>query len=141
MYSNYIRDYIYLQATKPAVLTVLGAFPTFSFKQTNARLSGLDATISLKFFKNLQYTVKASVLYARNLISKNWIELMPPNRLDNGLKFNFPKNVVLETNAIYTMRQTRTNANVDYAAAPNTYTLFSCSFSKTFNMVASKAPL
>ena len=138
LYSNYIRDYIYLQPTKPAVLTVLGAFPTFSFKQTNARLSGLDATISLKFLKNLQYTIKASVLYARNLSSNSWIELMPPNRLDNGLKFNLPKNVVLETNAVYTMRQTRTNTNVDYAAAPNAYTLFSCNFSKTFNIKKTK---
>jgi iron complex outermembrane receptor protein len=63
---------------------------------------------------------------------------MPANRFDNGLKFTLPKNVVIETNAVYTMRQTRTNANVDYAAAPNAYTLFSCNISKTFNIKKTK---
>lgn len=137
-YNNYIIDFIYQLPQKPPVLTVLGAFPTFVYKQTNARLTGLDAEVTIQIRKNINLTSKASLLYARNLQTNSWIELMPANRFDNTLKIALPKKYLVEFGAVYTQRQNRTNDNVDYAPAPKAYTLFNLNLVKSFTIKKTK---
>ena len=137
-YNNYIVDYIFLLPIKPPVLTVLGAFPTFAYKQTTANLSGLDAEINYTISKIFALKSRTSILFARNVKQHNWIELMPANSWGNTLKITLPKNIFAEASAIYTARQTRTNANVDYAVPPADYLLFDCNILKTFETKKTK---
>ncbi|HMP93986.1 MAG TPA: TonB-dependent receptor, partial [Phnomibacter sp.] len=48
-YQNFIQDFIYLAPTPPPVLTIRGYYPVFPYRQTNARLSGLDADIGYRY--------------------------------------------------------------------------------------------
>ena len=50
LYTKLINDFIYLQPTYPPQLTIRGAFPSFRFSQTNARLNGADISIGYEIF-------------------------------------------------------------------------------------------
>ena len=69
VYSQYINNYIYLEPGTD-ILTIRGYYKRFNYKQTDALLSGTDATVTYQFTSNLQSTAKASLLYARDLDAK-----------------------------------------------------------------------
>lgn len=90
LYNNFIRDFIYQQPMPDSpVLTIAGAFPLIKYQQTDARLSGVDASASWKMFSNFQWDGKLSVLYARNTTLDDWLILMPANRFSNQITWNF----------------------------------------------------
>jgi iron complex outermembrane receptor protein len=132
VYSNYIIDFIYLQAKKPSVLTVLGAFPTFEYQQCNARLTGNDFQMNYSLTKYLHLEAKSSILYAWNLSEKRWIELMPANKFEFGsiLKSNIMN---AEISYVYQAKQNRVTPAIDYAAPPPSYSLINMQVNKEFN--------
>lgn len=133
LYHNYIQNFIYLQPTLPAVLTIRGAFPQFRYQQTNARFTGIDANVEFDFLKHFTWAEKASVLWAYNISANDYLVLMPaPNfahtlRWQNEWHRNNKNNTSLQYFAQVgvqnTLRQTRVPANSDYIAPPAGYTL------------------
>ncbi|MDZ4809151.1 MAG: TonB-dependent receptor, partial [Bacteroidota bacterium] len=133
LYSNSIRDFIY-QQPKPdnPVLTIAGAFPLIEFQQTNALLSGFDASASVKPTSKLEWESKLSVLYARNTSIKDWLILMPSNRLSNEITYSFKDARKFSDNYVSVeflnvMRQNNIpderNGKQDYKAPPAAYHL------------------
>jgi len=133
LYSNSIRDFIY-QQPKPdnPVLTIAGAFPLIEFQQTDALLSGFDASASVKPTSKLEWESKLSVLYARNTSIKDWLILMPSNRLSNEITYSFKDARKFSDNYVSVeflnvMRQNNIpderNGKQDYKAPPAAYHL------------------
>lgn len=139
LYVNSIRDFIYQQPMPDSpVLTIAGAFPLIAYKQTNALLSGYDASLTLKAGSNFQLDTKLSVLYAWNTITQDWLILMPANRISNRLMYNFNDGRVFKKSYIScelmnVMQQTRvpdeTNGKQDYKDPPPAYNLLNMDMS------------
>lgn len=83
VYTQYIQNFIYLKPDKD-VLTIRGYFKTFNYTQTNANLTGTDLSAAYQWTKGLSTNVKASTVFARDLIAKDWLILMPADRLTVG---------------------------------------------------------
>jgi iron complex outermembrane receptor protein len=88
-YVKKIDGFIYLKPTYPPQLTIRGAFPSFEFDQTNARLSGLDVNISYLFGHHIRWNGKASLLRAYDRIADDWLIQMPADRMENSLEYLF----------------------------------------------------
>jgi iron complex outermembrane receptor protein len=89
VYYKEIADFIYLAPDYPPVLTIRGAFPAFSYRQTDARLTGLDATVGYVLTAHWKTELRASLLRARDKKADDWLIQMPADRFDAGLQYDF----------------------------------------------------
>ncbi len=85
VFQNVINNFIFLKPDSLPVLTIRGAFPAFSYEQTNAVLRGGDVTTTVRPFKNIAWRVKGSTLFARNKTTNEWLPLMPTDRIETSL--------------------------------------------------------
>jgi len=128
LYSQYINDFIYLKPDAD-ILTIRGYFKSFKYTQTNAWLNGVDASVKYNITKPLEAHVKASFMFARDVQQKDWLILMPADRISGGLKYTFNLNktfqdVFVGVDARYVFRQWRIPANfdqIDYPRPPADY--------------------
>lgn len=116
LYNKWIDDFIFLQPTYPPQLTIRGAFPSFRFSQTNARLSGADISIGYAFTHHLHWNGKASILRAWNRTAGEWLIQMPADRFENELEYSFRngrlfKESYAKLSLQQVRRQTRVPAN------------------------------
>jgi iron complex outermembrane receptor protein len=128
VFQNTIRDFIYLQADAVPVLTIRGAFPAFSYRQTDAQLRGGDISVNVKIVDNFSWKIKGSTLFAQNIKTSDWLPLMPADRLETGFRidnqqFKYLKNIFTEINFALVRHQTRVPALPDYAPPPAGYSL------------------
>jgi iron complex outermembrane receptor protein len=127
-YANVIQDYIYLQPVLPASLTISGAFPTFHYQQANALFLGGDLDLKYRLFHALEVSAKASLLRVQNLENGPNFPMIPPNRYEAGLSYNFGNWGRLKGNYIqligqYTDQQRLALSVVDYMEIPKAYFL------------------
>lgn len=140
VYNNYILDFIYLQPTLPAELTIRGAFPVFHYQQANANLFGVDGTVRYAFRNDLTAELKGSMLRAKNLETNSWIVMMPADRLRGALNYQYPKSIGLwrnlraGLNTQYVFKQTRVEPDEDYVTPPEGYTLVGASIEGDLNL-------
>ncbi len=133
LYSNSIRDFIYQQPRpENPVLTIAGAFPLIEYQQTDALLSGFDASASVKPLSNFEWESKLSVLYAKNTSINDWLILMPANRLSNEISYSFKEakkfsDSYVAVEFLHVMRQNNIpderNGKQDYKVPPGAYHL------------------
>ncbi len=129
VFQNAISDFIFLKPEATPVLTIRGAFPAFSYDQTDAILRGGDFSINFNILKNIDWKIKGSTLFAQNKIQKEWLPLMPTDRLETILgidnqSFKFIKNGYAELSLLAVRRQTRIPTSIfDYQAPPAGYGL------------------
>ncbi len=132
LYHNAIRNFIYLRPLEAPVLTIRGAFPSFAYDQTDARLTGLDWSAAWKPAMKWELSSSASMLRAWDKKADDWLVLMPADRFRFGLAFSpkAEKNKGEKGSATYfklgmehIFEQTRTPDNVDFAPAPDAFTL------------------
>lgn len=136
IYYNPIRDFIYLRPELPPTLTIQGAFPTFHYRQTDALLRGLDASVRYRPIRRLQLTAKGSILRARNIRDAQWLVMMPADRAELEVSFLPPARPHFRENSFsistqYVAQQTRVPANSDFVAPPAQYVLFHLEASTT----------
>lgn len=142
---NHINDYIYLD---PAALelTISGAFPTFNYRQADARFLGADISVENEFANKFTAGVKGSVLFVSNVTENNFFTLMPAQEVEMRLQRSFAEFAFMQTpfislNGSYTFRQyrapevlplsfdnsivqiTHLPESFDFAAAPEGYFL------------------
>jgi iron complex outermembrane receptor protein len=141
LYSNNIDDFIYRQPVpNEAVLTIAGAFPKIEYHQTDATLNGMDASISIKPIRQVDWTSRLSILRAKNKALGDWLILMPADRVSTELSYlpadgkRFTKNnISVELSHVF--EQTRVpdekNVKFDYKAPPAAYTLVHVQASST----------
>ena len=144
LYRNDISNFIY-QQPRPGqpVLTIAGAFPNLVYQQTHALLQGLDASASVIPFARFDWTMKYSMLRARNVDERDWLIGMPADRISNEFKFRFADNKQMKKTFFsievqHVFEQTRVpgneNAIVDYKEAPPAYTLVGANFYTSIKM-------
>ena len=144
LYYKRISDFIYLRPTYPPQLTIRGAFPTFAFAQTDARMTGADIQLSYVLTEHFSVVAKASLLRAFDLLADDWLIQMPADRYEAGAEYHFDegnkfKQTYVKLTGAHVTRQSRvpatgnieiTNPNgsvtmaSDYAPPPPAYTLF-----------------
>jgi iron complex outermembrane receptor protein len=128
-YHTYVRNYISLVPELPPTLTIRGAFPTFRYRQTGARLQGSDIALQIPLGATLKYAGKISLLRAWEDHSGKYLLSMPSDRFENGLACEVPawrklRDLHLGASLRTVLKQTHTPADrLDYAPAPDGYTL------------------
>lgn len=111
-YLKQITDFIYLKPTYPPELTIRGAFPTFKYEQTDARLTGFDLSAAYLFANHFQVSTKISILRAWDKKADDWLIQMPPDRGELALEYQFSdsrkwKQSYLKAGGLYVARQSR----------------------------------
>ncbi len=139
VYNNIINDFIYLKPTLNPVTVVQGTFPAYQYTQTNAMLTGADLGIQQQLAKRLSATVKGSWLRGYNLTENDYLILMPPPRIDLGLKYTFAtwkafKDTYVGVNWLGVSKQNHIPATGDYAAPPAAYQLWSVQAGSTLRL-------
>lgn len=146
LYNNYIRNFIYLKPQFPEVLTIRGAFPSFQYTQTNAVFRGIDLKTILTLTEKIKWTSKSSFLWAYNQDAKDFLVLIPANRIENEWAYQLADtktftNNLFSINYTYVFRQHRVPANSDYAEPPAGYGLLNLDISTSVPMRKNKQML
>jgi iron complex outermembrane receptor protein len=133
-YLNMIDNYIYLKPGTELVLTSRGAYPTFNYKQVNARFSGVDFLASTEIMNSVQLQAKYSTVRAIDRATDTFLEFIPADQFGLDVVWNIEKlgkfhNSVVDFGVSHTNRQNRVLQTQDYAATPPAYTLFSADVS------------
>ncbi|REA62473.1 TonB-dependent receptor [Dyadobacter luteus] len=128
-YYNYIADYIYLQPQPEPILTIRGAFPYFKYTQTNAVFRGVDLAVDWEVLHKLIWTGKLSYLNVYDKGNKNYLVMIPPNRLENQLKYLIGagtkiQNTYISAGNLFVAQQKRVPENSDFAPPPKAYSLW-----------------
>lgn len=144
LYHNRIDDFIYRQPVPDEpVLTIAGAFPKIQYRQTDATLTGLDASLIIRPIKHIEWTSRASILRARNRRIDDWLTQMPADRISTELTYNFSDGKKITRTYIsvegqHVFRQTRipdeTNGKQDYKIPPAAFSLLNLNASTTIGI-------
>ncbi len=137
LYYNAIQDFIFLEPQQQPQLTIRGAFPAFYYKQTNARIMGLDWGSAYEFVPHFTFESKISLLRGWNRKLDDYLVYMPADRYQAGLKYAFKGKTeqpspFIKINFTQVLEQTRVPANTDYAAPPPAYALWDLEAGTTF---------
>ena len=133
-YINRINHFIYQQPMPSTpVLTISGAFPLITYRQTDATLRGIDFSAWVKPTRNIEWISRFSFLAALNRQTNDWLIWMPPNRFSNEFSWQAPaegklKNTYVSMEWAHVMQQNRIPDNTiikqDYKEPPAAYSLF-----------------
>ncbi len=88
-YYQLIDNFIYSKPTQQVVSLISGAYPSFHYTQTKATLSGFDVDTDWEFAQNWKAESKLSIVYGINDSTKEWLVLMPADRLQSKITYNF----------------------------------------------------
>jgi len=133
-YFNYFRNHIFLEPQLPPTLTIKGAFPTFIFKETEARIYGVDFFAEAQINKVFSYVINVSLLRGYNISLNDHLLQMPADNLKNRLNISLPQCKGLTHNEFsiqhsFVAEQSRVPENSDFIAPPNAYNLFDLTLS------------
>ena len=154
-YLNIIKNYIY-SAPSGIINTVRGTFPLFLFQQTDALLSGLDATLKIRHSEPISSKITGSYLYARDIKNNDVLFNMPANKISYQINYTRPLGNAEWDNKLevsYNFEQydaprvipaesfvndrdfnpfSADDSNFDFTAAPEGYTLLNASSTLSF---------
>jgi iron complex outermembrane recepter protein len=136
VYYSYIGNFIYLSPELPPTLTIKGAFPTFVYRQVDARFHGADLSAGYLLSRRLTLSGKASVVRAFNLTEGEFLIFMPSDRASAELRYDFPGNKAVRNGYLSVSlggvsRQHRAPAG-DYVSPPAGYLLAGIDAGATF---------
>jgi iron complex outermembrane receptor protein len=137
VYAQYFDDYIYLSPADSLWESLRGAFPTFKYKQTNARFLGADLTARLFFLKHFEYTFKGSLIRAKDISNNRFLPLIPTDKIVQSIQWKydpapFMHDTYLRFSHTYVARQNRYEPSSDYAPPPGAYQLLKISLGTSF---------
>lgn len=129
VFAHYFDHYIYLNPSGQFVESLQGVFPAFQYAQTNARFLGINLQLQATILEHFVYKFKGSVLGAKDLDQDQFLPMIPANRLEQSIQYNFPnysgwKNTIFQIGHSFVGKQSRYNPLSDYAAPPPSYHLF-----------------
>ena len=138
-YFQYINNFIYLQPEEEFRLTIRGAFPLFTYQQTNATIAGLDALVSYEPIESIRLVAKYSFLQGDDISNNQPLVYMPSNNLFASLSYSFKdgekmKNSNISINGRYVFKQAHLNTDQDLSPAPEGYFLLGASIGTTFKL-------
>lgn len=144
LHANFIKDFIYQQPMPDEpVLTIAGAFPLLEYKQTDALLTGFDLAAGWDPAGPFQLNSKLAILYGYNRTARDWLILMPANRLSGEISYLFADKGAFTGNYIsaewvWVDRQHRVPDDAgekqDYKEPPGAYNLVNLQASSTIKL-------
>ncbi len=122
-------NYISLLPADDLVLTIRGAFPKFTYIQTNAVIQGVDGYLEYDLARYLDVYLSASLVRGRDTSKDRPLYQMPSTRLIAGLDFHLPTAGRLLEAGVgfegrFVMRQNSFPRDIDYVDPPGGYSLF-----------------
>lgn len=148
-YLNLINDFMIIEPTE-IQQTIRGNFQVWEYRQTDARLVGLDMDASVSFTKNLSYYHQFSLVKGYDRTLDIPLIDIPPVNTTNGLVYQNlnMNNFRLEVKSEYTFRQnefpdtnfevfvpeTNTQELVDVSTPPEAYHLVHVNSSADFKL-------
>jgi iron complex outermembrane recepter protein len=154
LYKNQITNFIYLEPDTTPFLTIRGAFPAFSYRQTDAILRGGDVKFQVRLVNDFWLKSSASVLRAENAQSKTWLPLMPADRWEMGVLYNFKNKKIQNGFAEMSFSRVEKQKRIetltdatgettirDYVAAPKGYTLLNAAVGGDFRFFKKKTQI
>ncbi|WP_347926017.1 TonB-dependent receptor [Pontimicrobium sp. SW4] len=87
---NHIKDYIFIEPTSTEQ-TLRGAFPVWSYNQTNASLYGIDIASNYKFNQQWSFNHKSSFIKGRDLKQRIALIDMPSFKTVNIISYSNSK--------------------------------------------------
>lgn len=132
LYAQSISNFIFLMPGAD-LLTIRGYYKTFNYVQTDALLYGADLSADYSWNSHVSTDARVSLLRARDQVRRDWLVLMPSDRVSAGMQYHFRKegrtsDGVLGLRGEYVFRQSRIPANfdqIDYPRPPAAYFLLS----------------
>ncbi len=139
-YYNYFDNYIYLKPTGTA-LTVIGAFPTYSYTNTRAHFYGFDFFGILELNKRIALSSNTSLTAAFDLSQDDFLPFIPPFTSVNSIiiklgAMNTPS--LLSFGSRLLARQKRYSTANEIAAPPAGYSLVDIGFKREFKSTTVK---
>ena len=112
-YANFINDFIILEPTD-VEFTIRGAFPLWEYRQTNARLLGIDANASINLTQNISTNHKFSIVKGLDTSTDIPLINMPAPKFTNAVNYNLEKwnNLIVRLESNYLFRQNETPENI-----------------------------
>ncbi len=113
-YINFINDYILLEPTGTS-LTIRGPFPVWEYRQTDARLLGVDAKMYVNWFKHWQTDHNFSLVKGKEIDNDIPLINMPAPNFANKITFLKEDwfNLQASLESQYTFRQNEFPPNID----------------------------
>lgn len=127
-YFQNIQDYIFLQPQDEFRLTIRGAFPVFTYQQTNANISGLDFLLKYEPLRNLNFITKYSIVRGNDLSSDLGLVNIPSDNISSSITYTFEdgekwKSNFITLNSRYVFQQNRIEESQDFSLPPDGYFL------------------
>ncbi|OMP30945.1 TonB-dependent receptor [Mangrovimonas sp. DI 80] len=148
-YFNHINDFIYIKPTGTEA-TIRGTFPVWEYFQTNAILTGIDASFDVLLSNNWNFNNKSSYVYGQDTENDLPVIDMPSFRLSNTLSYSKAnwKDLNIALNHEFVAKQNRypdynfetyiatsdSYVLVDISTPPAAYNLFNLSADATFDI-------
>lgn len=131
-YFQYVNNFIYLQPQEEFRLTIRGAFPVFSYQQTDATIAGADLLISYEPIESIRLLAKYSFLQGDDISNNQPLVYMPSNNLFGSISYSLKdgdkrKNTSFTVNGRYVFKQNHLNADQDFLPPPDGYFLLGAS--------------
>ncbi|QTY27251.1 TonB-dependent receptor [Flavobacterium sp. CS20] len=107
-YYNFIDDYILLEPNG-IEQTIRGAFPVFEYRQTNARLFGVDVNVDYQFNNDLSLNSNFAYVNGKDTSRNRALINMPPANWQNSINYHIQKwhNLNLYLSSQLVFEQTR----------------------------------
>lgn len=143
-YYQSIDDYIFLNPSRDFRVTIRGAFPVFTYEQTDARIRGVDASAQLHLHEG--WHVKTSYSYIRGDDRSENIPLVfiPSNNWNGSIAYEWHdavqlggwrlENLSLSANGKIVARQNHLLDEQDFLPAPEGYFLLGADLSTDIQM-------
>jgi iron complex outermembrane receptor protein len=146
LYTNQIRNFIYLEPRLPATLTIRGAFPTYYYKQGDIYLNGIDVDLIYSPIPNLNFISKTTIIRAFNNSLDDYLPLIPPDRFENGASYlagdiGFFRDIQFAFTVVAVAKQTRVPKSGDYVPPPEGYALLNANLSSEFEVMGTPVNL
>jgi len=136
-YFQYIRDYIYLEPQNTYRLTIRGAFPVFSYRQTDVWVYGLDLTHRLELGHDWQWISRLSYVNIMRRDDGSTLVGTPAPQIFNSISYHLPafkKNThsKISINGRYVFERTNVADSTDFLDPPPAYFLMGAEFQSDF---------
>jgi iron complex outermembrane receptor protein len=128
LYYTGFSNYIYLRPDQEPVLTLSGAFPSYSYAAVDARFKGVDLSFEWDILPRLDLRSRNSVVLAWNESDNRYLELIPAPRFDQLVSYSFKdanhwKNIKAGVSILAVLEQQRYTEGTDYIPPPPAYIL------------------
>ncbi|MCA5004760.1 TonB-dependent receptor [Sphingobacterium bovistauri] len=129
LFGQVIDNYIYSQPNPDAVKqTIRGTFPIFQYQQDDAVFYGLDLQAEVQLTQNWDYLLSFSSVRAKNTTKNSYLPYIPADRVQQAIAYNFllrdNNSSYIKLKHQYQAKQSRYEANSDFAAPPAGYHTF-----------------